>query len=73
MTTMTTFGTGKGSFAGGVHPPGRKHPAAEASVEVLPTPKEVRLALLQHLGAPCQAAVKPRTEVALGDLVVARR
>jgi len=52
-----------------VHPPERKELAERAPIEVLPTPAEVRLALLQHLGAPCEAAVKPRTEVALGDLI----
>jgi electron transport complex protein RnfC len=59
----------KMSFAGGIHPPERKHLSAEAAVEVLPTPEQVRVPLLQHLGAPCQPTVKPRTEVALGDVV----
>lgn len=66
---MTISGTRKASFAGGVHPPERKLPAAEAAIQVLPTPEVVRVPLWQHLGAPCEAAVKPRTEVALGDVV----
>jgi len=66
---MTISGTRKASFAGGVHPPERKLLAAEAAIEVLPTPKVVHVPLWQHLGAPCEAAVKPRTEVALGDVV----
>ena len=61
--------TGKSSFAGGVHPPERKHFSAEAAIEVLPTPKQVRVPLLQHLGAPCEATVKSRAEVALGDVL----
>ncbi len=59
----------KGTFAGGVHPPERKYLAEGAPIEVLPTPAEVRIALLQHLGAPCEPVHKPRTEVALGDVV----
>ncbi|HUT91190.1 MAG TPA: electron transport complex subunit RsxC [Thermoguttaceae bacterium] len=66
---MTVSGTRKASFAGGVHPPERKLPAAEAAIQVLPTPEVVRVPLWQHLGAPCEAVVKPRTEVALGDIV----
>ena len=66
---MTISGIRKASFAGGVHPPERKLPAAEAAIQVLPTPEVVRVPLWQHLGAPCEAAVKPRTEVALGDVV----
>ena len=66
---MTSLATGRGTFPHGIHPPERKHPAAEAPIEVLPTPVEVRIALLQHLGAPCEATVSPRTEVNLGDLV----
>jgi len=66
---MTTLAKGRGTFDRGIHPPDRKHFAADAPIEVLPTPKEVRIPLLQHLGAPCQATVKPRTEVALGDVI----
>jgi electron transport complex protein RnfC len=61
--------SGRGTFQGGIHPPERKHLTDRAPLEVLPTPPEVRIALLQHLGRPCEAAVKARTEVALGDLV----
>jgi len=59
----------KSTFARGVHPAGYKQLAAEAAVEVLPTPAEVRISLQQHIGAPCKALVKPRTEVAVGDAV----
>ncbi len=61
--------TSKATFARGVHPAECKHLAAEAAIEVLPAPREVRVPLLQHLGAPCQPTLKPRTEVALGDVV----
>jgi len=56
-------------FRGGVHPAGRKSLAAERPVEVLPTPGEVLIPLLQHLGAPCEPTCKPRDEVALGDVI----
>jgi len=66
---MTTLAAGKGTFAGGVHPPERKELAPGTLIEVLPTPSEVRVPLLQHLGAPCEATVKARAKVALGDMV----
>jgi electron transport complex protein RnfC len=69
MTTTNALTARKDTFARGVHPQEWKHLAAEAAIEVLPAPKEVRIPLLQHLGAPCEPTVKPRTEVALGDLL----
>ncbi len=66
---MIAKSTTSGTFAGGIHPPEEKHLATEAVIEVLPTPDQVRIPLLQHLGAPCEATVKTRTEVALGDVV----
>ena len=41
--------TSKGTFARGVHPEEWKELSAEAAIEVLPAPKEVRVALLQHI------------------------
>ena len=64
-----TLANGKNTFARGVHPAEHKGLAADGAVEVLPTPEEVRIPLLQHLGAPCKATVKPRAEVAMGDVV----
>ncbi len=61
--------SGRGTFQRGIHPPERKHLSEGAPLEVLPTPAEVRIALVQHLGRPCEATVKARTEVALGDVV----
>jgi H+/Na+-translocating ferredoxin:NAD+ oxidoreductase subunit C len=58
---------GKGTFPRGIHPPVRKSFAADCPIEVFPTPKEVLVPLLQHLGAPCESVVKPRTLVKLGD------
>ena len=50
MTTATAPGTQKSTFPAGIHPHEGKELAEHAAIEVLPTPKEVRIALLQHLG-----------------------
>ena len=60
---------GKGSFARGIHPEGGKAFAADAAIEVLPVPAEVRIALLQHTGAPCESLVKSKQEVAAGEMI----
>lgn len=69
MRGVLSFASRLGTFSGGIHPPGEKGLAADAAIEVLPTPAEVRIALLQHLGASCEAVVKPRAEVRLGDVI----
>ena len=60
---------GKGTFRRGVHPPERKHFSADAPIEVMPAPAEVRIPLQQHIGAPCKPLVKPKQEVAYGDVI----
>ncbi len=65
----TTEVPGKRSFARGVHPDDKKKFSAGVPVEVLPTPKSVLIPLSQHIGAPCKATVKPKAEVAVGDVV----
>ncbi|HDY64858.1 MAG TPA: RnfABCDGE type electron transport complex subunit C, partial [Phycisphaerae bacterium] len=60
---------GKGTFAKGLHPPGRKGLAADAAIEVFPTPAQVKIPLLQHLGAPCAPLTKPRQPVVLGEKI----
>jgi electron transport complex protein RnfC len=57
------------SFTGGIHPPSSKQLARDQPIEVVPTPKQVRIPLLQHVGALCVATVKSRDEVVAGDLV----
>lgn len=57
------------SFGGGVHPPERKSLAESMPVEVLPTPRLISVPLLQHLGAPCDALVKNREEVEIGQVI----
>ncbi len=66
---MTTATVGQATFARGVHPPEEKYLAEELPIEVLPAPTEVRISLLQHLGAPCEAIVAPKQDVAIGDKV----
>ncbi|MCJ7543743.1 MAG: electron transport complex subunit RsxC [Phycisphaerae bacterium] len=68
MSTLTKS-SGPGTFGRGVHPPYRKAMAADLAIEVLPPPSQVLIPLLQHLGAPCEAAVAAKQEVALGDVV----
>jgi len=60
---------GRGTFPRGIHPPEAKHLAENAAIEVLPTPKQVAVPLLQHTGAAAEPVVKPRQEVALGDVL----
>ena len=66
---IATFAAPTRTFPRGVHPPERKHLAADTPIEVLAHCAEVRIPLLQHLGAPCEASVKARTDVAVGDEV----
>lgn len=60
---------GKSSFPHGVHPPDSKAFSREAVVEVVPAPAQVRLPLQQNIGGPCHPIVKPRQEVAFGQMV----
>jgi len=69
MSPSAPPAAGRGTFPRGVHPEDRKALSADAAIEVLPVPPEVRIPLVQHIGAPCEPAVKPRQEVALGDVV----
>jgi electron transport complex protein RnfC len=57
----------RGTFRHGVHPPERKHFSEDAPIEVVPTPPQVLIPLLQHVGAPCVPVVSPKDSVALGD------
>ncbi len=58
-----------GALSYGVHPHDHKELSADAPIEVLPTPAEVLVPLVQHIGAPNDAIVKPRTAVAWGDVI----
>ena len=69
MTVTTTALEGSGRFARGIHPPENKHFAEDARIEVIPTPAQVALPLLQHIGAPCEPAVTTRQVVTMGKRV----
>ncbi len=60
---------GSGTFARGVHPRQRKTFSGDAAIEIMPAPEKVVLPLLQHIGGPCTPVVKPKQEVAFGDMV----
>ncbi len=55
----------KRTFSRGVHPPESKHVTEDRPIEPGPAVGELSILLSQHIGAPCQAAVKK------GDLVEA--
>jgi len=69
MTTALSSKPGRGNFARGTHPPGRKQLSAGQAIEAVPAPAQVKIPLLQHTGAPCEATVKPRDKVTLGQTI----
>lgn len=69
MISIPSSCKGKGKFRRGIHPAGHKDLAQQMRIEALPIPKEVAIALSQHIGAPCKAVVKSRDEVSVGDMV----
>jgi electron transport complex protein RnfC len=60
---------GRCTFPHGIHPPAHKEYSQHAPIEVLPSPEEVLIPLLQHLGAPCEPIVSPKQEVVMGQMV----
>jgi electron transport complex protein RnfC len=54
---------------GGVHPDPHKQATAWRPIESLPTPHEVRLPLLQHLGEPAEPIVKKGDLVRRGQMI----
>ena len=60
---------GLGTFARGIHPEEAKELSAEVAIEVLPAPVELMVPVLQHIGAPAKPSVKPRKDVAWGDII----
>jgi electron transport complex protein RnfC len=57
------------TFPRGVHPPEGKEFAEDAAIEVLPTPSDIKVPLLQHIGAPCDATVKSKDQLTMGDAI----
>ena len=60
---LRTFGRG------GIHPDPNKHATSWRPTDVLPTPPEVRLPLLQHIGAPAEPVVKKGDRVRRGQKI----
>jgi electron transport complex protein RnfC len=69
MSSASSVLSGPATFARGIHPVEHKGLAEDAAIEVVPTPKEVLVPLLQHTGAPCVPTGKPRQSVAIGDVI----
>lgn len=67
--TAIKSSAGSGTFAHGIHPPERKGLAADKTIEAMEIPAEVKIPMLQHVGAPCEATTKPRQELACGDVI----
>ena len=57
------------SFRGGVHPPHHKEATEKLKVEKALDPEVVTIALQQHIGAPCEAIVKVKDQVKVGQKI----
>ncbi|HOU93309.1 MAG TPA: hypothetical protein PLU22_19790, partial [Polyangiaceae bacterium] len=60
---------GAGTFARGIHPHEGKHLAEDAPIEVLPTPKQLLIPVLQHIGAPARLPPKLPKEAVAGAVL----
>ncbi|MDO4571542.1 MAG: electron transport complex subunit RsxC [Planctomycetia bacterium] len=60
------------TFERGVHPDDAKEWSRESAIEVLPLPEELRIPLLQHVGAPTTACVQLRESVSFGQKIAER-
>jgi len=69
MTASTISSRGAGTFPHGVHPAEHKELSQDSPLAVLPTPKQVTIPLVQHLGAPAEALVKTRQDVQMGEMI----
>ena len=66
---MAIDSQGKSTFPRGVHPPDSKHLTEEKAIQSGPPVKQLAILLSQHIGAPCQAAVKKNDVVEAGQVV----
>ena len=57
------------TFKHGIHPKYYKELTRDKATVEMPLPKEIVIPLQQHIGVPCQAVVKVKDEVRLGDVV----
>ncbi len=66
---MAIDAQGRPTFPRGVHPPESKHLTENKQIEPGPAVGELAILLSQHIGAPCQAAVKKGDMVDAGQRV----
>ncbi len=66
---MGSNGSGLKQFARGIHPPHRKKYSEGEPITAFVPKEDLIIPMSQHIGAPCIPAVKPRTEVKLGEKV----
>lgn len=59
----------KRSFRGGIHPNDHKSQTADRLLLPGPSPSQVVIPLLQHIGAPCYSLVKPGEHIRLGQKI----
>jgi len=57
------------SFHRGIYPPHRKKYAQASPIELFVPKGPLVIPFVQHLGAPCEATVKPRQEVSFGEKI----
>ncbi len=57
------------SFKGGVHPAEQKALTENLAFEIMPTPKQIIVPILQHLGKPAKPLVKKGSEVKAGEVI----
>lgn len=57
------------SFPRGIHPREGKEFSEKRSIEILPAPKELRISLSQHIGAPTVPCVQPREALTYGQKI----
>ena len=60
---------GKGKFQRGIHPPENKSFSEKKPIEVLPSPAEVNVPILQHVGAPCEPCCACKDAVKSGQKI----
>ncbi|HWR89212.1 MAG TPA: electron transport complex subunit RsxC [Dissulfurispiraceae bacterium] len=58
-----------GTFKGGIHPPDKKELSKDRPITPTKPPKRVVIPLVQHIGAPCKAAVTIGQEVKKGEMI----
>jgi electron transport complex protein RnfC len=66
---MATAAKTSRTFAGGVHPAGRKGLAQDSSIQPAPIPKQLSILLSQHLGAVCRPLVAKKDAVKAGQKI----